>query len=99
MIDLLDRPGSALEADIVDKESFGRRLAELRIAAGLSRPGLAEKTGIPLRTIEAWEQGRREPYVTTLPVIAKGLGISVAALLDDPEQAAAELPRRPGKKR
>ena len=39
-----------------DKE----RLKELRKELGLSQAKFAEKFGIPLRTIQDWEYGRRE---------------------------------------
>lgn len=44
------------------------KIKELRKAHGLTQRELSELTGIPSRTIEDWEAGRREPpeYVIKL---------------------------------
>ena len=44
------------EVKVDDKE----RLKELRKELGLSQAKFAEKFGIPLRTIQDWEYGKRE---------------------------------------
>lgn len=93
MIPLLAKPVIGQEAASVDKESFGHRLGELRRAAGLSRAQLAEATGIPARTLEAWEHGRREPYVTAIPRLVEALGVEPNALFIDPA-ADAPPPKR-----
>lgn len=41
--------------------SFAEELKKYRNTAGLSKQTLAERMSIPLRTIEDWEAGRREP--------------------------------------
>ena len=38
-----------------------KRIRELRDRAGLSRKQFSEHTGIPIRTLEDWEAGRRTP--------------------------------------
>jgi len=38
----------------------------VRRALGLSQEEFANRFGIPLRTLQEWEQGRREPDATTL---------------------------------
>lgn len=38
----------------------------VRRALGLSQEQFANRFGIPLRTLQEWEQGRREPDATTL---------------------------------
>lgn len=38
-----------------------RTIADIRAAAGLSRAEFSRRYGIPLRTIEDWEAGRRVP--------------------------------------
>lgn len=43
-----------------EKEEPKTRLKELREKAGMTRSDLAEKSGVNIRTIEAFEQGRRE---------------------------------------
>lgn len=37
------------------------RIRELRAQTGMSRKDFSEHIGIPLRTIEDWEAGRRNP--------------------------------------
>lgn len=45
-------------------------IEEARKAAGLSRPAMSKAMGIPVRTIEEWEAGRRKcpPYVERLVI-------------------------------
>ena len=37
------------------------KLKEARLAAGLSQAALSKKYGIPIRTIENWDSGKRIP--------------------------------------
>src|SRR4051812_3962138 len=83
--------------------AFGRRLAELREAAGLTQAALAEKGGIPLGTIRELEQGRREPLFSNMQKLAAALGVSLdgwpaAALPDDapPKRSRARPRKAPG---
>ena len=39
----------------------GERIRQLRDRTGLRRKDFAEHIGIPLRTVEDWEAGRRTP--------------------------------------
>ena len=54
-----------------DKE----RLKELRKDLGLSQAKFAERFGIPLRTLQDWEYGRREvrSYIVDMMYRIKGL--------------------------
>lgn len=36
-------------------------IQELRVKTGLSQSKFAEYFGLPLRTVQEWEQGRRKP--------------------------------------
>ncbi len=38
-----------------------KRIKELRESTGMSRKEFSEHTGIPVRTLEDWEAGRRTP--------------------------------------
>lgn len=40
---------------------IAKRITELRESAGESRKDFSAHTGIPLRTLEDWEAGRRTP--------------------------------------
>jgi transcriptional regulator with XRE-family HTH domain len=88
---------------MADKEAmlFGRRLKELRAAAGLSQEELADQARHPLKprlqvslaTVRNLEQGRVQPAFDTAVALAGGLGVSVAALAERPE-SPPEPPRR-----
>jgi transcriptional regulator with XRE-family HTH domain len=59
--------------------TFGERLRELRLAAGLTQQGLADAAGLPLGSIRNYEQGQRECYWYALFQLARGLGVSADA--------------------
>ena len=42
-------------------ETFAEKLKQARKAAGLSQQGMADRTLIPRRTLQDWEQGLRTP--------------------------------------
>lgn len=60
---------------------FGRSLAEMRRAAGLSQEELGHLSGLHRTYVGSVERGERNPTVTTLVSLAKGLGVGVSALL------------------
>ena len=47
---------------------IGEKIKALRTEAGLNRKEFAEHFGIPLRTVEDWEAGKRKPpeYIARL---------------------------------
>lgn len=49
-------------------QTFAAELFTLRTMAGWSRPKMVDRVGVPLRTIEDWEAGKRTPpeYVQKL---------------------------------
>lgn len=62
------------------------KIAERRTAAEMSRSELSRRSGVPLRTLEEWEAGRRVPRdVYQLAKVAKALGCLIEDLivLDD----------------
>ncbi len=73
---------------------IGKRIRQFRDAAGLSQSGLAEKAGIPIRSVQNWEQGHRLPSVKHLLPLATALGISIDALFAPTPPADAPKPRR-----
>lgn len=40
---------------------IAKSIKELRESTGMSRKDFSERTGIPVRTLEDWEAGRRTP--------------------------------------
>lgn len=60
---------------------FAENLKRLREAAGLTQAALAERLSLPLRAIQNYEQGVREPSIDSLVPMAQGLGVTVDVLL------------------
>lgn len=61
----------------VQKNEFGKLIAEERKKQGLSQPQLAEMTGFSDRTISLWETGKRGITITSADKVAKALGFTV----------------------
>lgn len=58
------------------------RVTGLREARGLTRTRLSQLSGVPLRTLEEWEAGRRIPRdVYQIHAVAAALGISIEEYL------------------
>ena len=74
--------------------SFGERLKQLREAAGLTQPELAERAGMNRFGIAKLEQGVREPTWATVQALARALGVSVATFADE-----APAPRGKGSRK
>ena len=72
-----------------DDRTFGGRLRQTRVKAGLSQSDLEEISGIPKARISRYENGHVAPSIHTLERLAKALGVSQASLLDD-ERAVLE---------
>ncbi|NTU80683.1 MAG: helix-turn-helix transcriptional regulator [Chloroflexales bacterium] len=82
-----ERPSSINEAEIA--AAVGHRIAEARVAAGLTLRSLAARLGVDHSTLAGYEAGRRPLRVTQLILIARALNMSPAAMLIDPPEAAA----------
>ncbi len=63
--------------------TLGDRLRARREAAGLTQSQLAGRSRITQEMISNLERGKHQPRFETLEKYAKGLGLSVPALLDD----------------
>ena len=72
-----------------DERTFGQRLRETRIGAGMSQSDLEEISGIPKARLSRYENGHVAPSIHTLERLARALGVSEAALLGD-ERAIVE---------
>jgi transcriptional regulator with XRE-family HTH domain len=64
--------------------SLAYRLRVARLERGLTLRKAAEVTGVDKATISAIERNQRSPYDVTLARLAKGYGVSIADLLEDP---------------
>lgn len=63
--------------------AFGRRLRVLRTEHGLSQDDLARTTNVHPTAIGRFERGSREPRLTTILRLARGLDVKPGALLDE----------------
>jgi transcriptional regulator with XRE-family HTH domain len=61
--------------------AFAKNLREHRKRAGMSQEALWFKTGLHSTEISRLERGVREPRLTTIVRLAKGLGITPSELL------------------
>ena len=66
-----------------DERTFGRRLRETRLRAGLSQSDLEDISGIPKARLSRYENGHVAPSIQTLERLARALSVSEASLLDD----------------
>lgn len=66
-----------------DERTFGQRLRQARVKAGMSQSDLEEISGIPKARLSRYENGHVVPSIQTLERLAKALGVSEASLLGD----------------
>ena len=64
-----------------ERPAQGRRLQELRKAAGLSQYEMAELIGEPQPNVSFWELSEKPPRSDVLPKMAEVLGVEIADLL------------------
>ena len=76
---------------------FSETLKAARRRANLTQKALAERSGLPLRSLLNWEQGRRLPRLQTARRLAKALRVPPAELLEAMMAATAEDWLRPVK--
>lgn len=60
---------------------FGTNLKELRLEKGLGQVQLAEKLGVSKGVISLWENGKRDPTLHYLIIIADFFEISIDSLV------------------
>jgi transcriptional regulator with XRE-family HTH domain len=69
---------------------LGTRIAERRKAQDLTQAQLGELVGVAQQQIASFEIGRRRIPVSTLPLLAKALGVSVEALIEGKHKPVAK---------
>jgi transcriptional regulator with XRE-family HTH domain len=77
--------------------SFGRTLARLREAAGLTQTQLAQKAGVAIDSFRRWEQDRHLPRVDLAYRLAEALGVGIEELVigeDMKDVPPEEKPKR-----
>lgn len=65
----------------IDPNCFGQRVKCIRESLGLTQEELAEKSGLKASAISHIESGRREPGLTNIRRICKGLGCKIEKLI------------------
>jgi transcriptional regulator with XRE-family HTH domain len=71
-----------MRVDTKARPAQGKRLVELRKAAGLSQYELAEMLGVPQSNVAFWEQSEKPPRSDLLPKMADVLGVGIVDLLN-----------------
>lgn len=82
--------------------TFGDRLAGAREAAGLTQEEMAQRLGVRLTTVQAWEEDLAEPRGNRLQMLAGMLNVSLTWLLtargDGLDEPREESPREAANK-
>ena len=81
MATALKNDKSRPKVEFEDKLSFGKNIEAARKACGMSRPALAEKMGITLGGVSAWEYGRTRPDLHSLRNLCEILNVTSDSLL------------------
>jgi len=75
--------------------ALGARIAQLRKDSHITQVQLAETLGISQSTVNAYELGHRRVPVSTLPLLARTLGVSVEELIGEETSEARKRGRTP----
>ena len=67
---------------------LGRRIAQLRKARNTTQTQLAEALGVAQQTVQAYAAGARRIPVSTLPLLARTLGVPLEVLFGEEAKAA-----------
>jgi transcriptional regulator with XRE-family HTH domain len=75
------------------KETVRHNIRRLRQGAGLSQQKLADRPGQSLRSISYLENNDSNVTIEVLQQLAKGIGVSVSALVSDGSEGELAVPR------
>lgn len=70
--------------------SFGERLAQLRKAQGLTQVQLADLLAVSQQAVTAYESGQRRVPISTLPLLARTLNITIEELIGVPPKRTSK---------
>jgi transcriptional regulator with XRE-family HTH domain len=70
--------------------AFADNLKRVRNDSGLSQGGLADKSGLSVRTIQGLEQGRRDPSWSVAQALADALECSLDDFRDRPAKSVKQ---------
>src|SRR5258707_1119851 len=96
---ILERGGQDL-MNRKELSGLGKRLKEVREAAGLSQQALAVRAGLSISVVSRLEQGAQDnPRLHTIKAIADALGVTVDDLLREERPASPADEDRPPEKK
>ena len=83
------------------QRNFGRRVRDLRRAAGMTQEDLAERCGLFRTYMSRIETGKANPTLTMIHALAASLGVPVTALFGEVAEEAVRKrsPTRPARGR
>lgn len=76
-------------------QTFGEKLKELRVAADMTQAALADASGVPIGTIRDYEQGKRDPLLSTAQKLAHALGYKLDVFDEVGPGTRGKYPTRP----
>lgn len=88
-------PAMAINSD--ERQFFvamGERIAQLRKAHNLTQAQLAEVLGVAQQTVQGYEAGSRRIPVSSLPVVASTLSVSLEVLFGEERDKASKVAAR-----
>ena len=74
------------------KETFGQRFSRFRKNLGLKQDDIAEKVNISAQAVSKWENDLSAPDISTLPILADILNVSLDELLGREVEETKILP-------
>lgn len=69
--------------------NFAKNISKLRKKNGLTQLQLAKKINVSDKAISKWEMGRGYPEISTLPILAEALGVSIDSLFKSESKGIA----------
>jgi transcriptional regulator with XRE-family HTH domain len=66
--------------------AFASALRDARGRAGLTQEDLAERADVSARFISLLETGKRQPSLSALAAVSRGLGVSISTLMSAVER-------------
>ncbi|CAM2198077.1 Helix-turn-helix domain-containing protein [Paraburkholderia kururiensis] len=85
-VQMHEAPTAAMPITTEERDFFialGERMTQFRKARGITQVQMAEALGVSQQTIQAYEVGRRRIQVSTLPVVARTLSVSLEDLFGE----------------
>ena len=75
----------------MNNANFAKNIIKLRKKCNLTQLQLAQKLNVSDKTISKWEMGRGYPEMSTLPLLAEELGVSIDSLFKGETQGGIAI--------